>query len=559
MTTSTTTNKILFHVEQLYRKLIDGGANEALNTDERRWKILEKYFQMDRTQLVIFVPILCRKLLGKRGPDIEELQKLLQYPISKIDRIHLTIKQLIAKGLISRISPDFDEDDCYSFSVKRPVMNKVLQQEPFEAEVVREKSIEGFLESIFSSFDALEQDELRKGVLVCQVEDAFSDSYFQEVGEVLKIKNLPLTQDQRTMICYIYFSSLQSNSETISLDEVMAKLAYKTNTKKAICADLYASDHPFIKLELVDFRGSGGFKSTDYMKWGRASYEIFGKKADAKTTLEKGTLILPEKIATKKMMYNEKEKKQIDELLHAFSDEQFNQLMNRYRQKGMAQNLIVCLHGKPGTGKTETCYQLAKQTGRSVFRIDVDQIRDQYVGESEKNLRRMFGEYKNLKNSSEKCPILLFNECDSLIRKKVRETHGTDQMANNMINILLEEVELLEGILFCTTNSTSQFEEAFYRRLLFVIQLDPPTSHIVEQLVLDKFSEYGISLAVAKKIAESYSLTGAQLDNIQKKLIARLADKSTTEEAESMISEMAKEELGKQVKRERVVVKGFFR
>ena len=181
MTTSTTTNKILFHVEQLYRKLIDGGANEALNTDERRWKILEKYFQMDRTQLVIFVPILCRKLLGKRGPDIEELQKLLQYPISKIDRIHLTIKQLIAKGLISRISPDFDEDDCYSFSVKRPVMNKVLQQEPFEAEVVREKSIEGFLESIFSSFDALEQDELRKGVLVCQVEDAFSDSYFQDL------------------------------------------------------------------------------------------------------------------------------------------------------------------------------------------------------------------------------------------------------------------------------------------------------------------------------------------------------------------------------------------
>ncbi len=558
MTTSITTNKILFHVEQLYRKLIDGGANEALNTDERRWKILEKYFQMDRTQLVIFIPILCRKLLGKRGPDIEELQKLLQYPISKIDRIHLTIKQLIAKGLISRISPDFDEDDCYSFSVKRPVMNKVLQQEPFEAEVVREKSIEGFLESIFSSFDALEQEELRKGVLVCQVEDAFLSPLFQEVEEVSKIRNLPLTQEQRAMLCYIYFTSLQSNSESINLDEVISKLQFKAHTRKSICADVYAGEHPFIKHELIDFRGSGGFKTTEYMKWGRSSYEIFGKKVDTRVTLEKGTLILPENITTKKMFYNEREKKEINQLYHSLSDENYNSLINRYRDKGMPQNMIVCLHGKPGTGKTETCYQMAKQTGRAVFRIDVDQIRDQYVGESEKNLRRMFSEYRNLRKTSKKCPILLFNECDSLIRGKVKESHGTDQMANNMINILLEEVELLEGILVCTTNDIAHFEEAFYRRLLFVIQLDPPASHIVEQLILGKFSEYQISTDTAKTIADSYSLTGAQLDNIQRKMIARMASDSSIE-AESMIIEMAKDELGKQVKTQRVVVKGFCR
>ena len=558
-TTSTATNKILHHMEHLFRKLMDAGAKVSLESDEKRWQVLEKYFHLNRNELVVFIPVLCRKLLGKRGPDMEELTKLLQYPISSLDRVHFSIKHLLSKGLITRISSEFDEDDCYSFSVKRPILSKVLQQEPFESAVVREKSIEGFLEYIFCSFDSFEQHELRKGMLTSQVEDAFSDTFFQEVGEVVKIKQLPLTQEQRTLLCYIYFLSIQANNESINLDEVMVKLAYNLHKMKSINTDVYAGVHPFVKLELIDFRGSGGYKSTDYMKWGKASYEIFGKKNTAGTNLEKGTLIQPEKITAKKMLYNEKEKKQIDELLHSLTDDHYTGLMSSYREKGMPQNMIVCLYGKPGTGKTETCYQLAKETGRAVFRIDVDQIRDQYVGESEKNLRRMFGEYNNLRKSSEKCPILLFNECDSLIRRKVKETHGTDQMANNMINILLEEVELLEGILFCTTNSTAQFEDAFFRRLLFVIQLDPPSPAIVEQLVLDKFSEYGVSPATAKKIAEGYSLTGAQLDNIQRKMIARLASKQNTEATEIMILELVKEESGKQEKNERVVVRGFCR
>ncbi|MBQ1722480.1 MAG: AAA family ATPase, partial [Muribaculaceae bacterium] len=76
-------------------------------------------------------------------------------------------------------------------------------------------------------------------------------------------------------------------------------------------------------------------------------------------------------------------------------------------------------YGGPGTGKTETAYQLARATQRDILMVNVPEIKDKWVGESEKNVKSIFDQYRALAQKSKLTPILLFNEADSLFSKRL--------------------------------------------------------------------------------------------------------------------------------------------
>ena len=93
-------------------------------------------------------------------------------------------------------------------------------------------------------------------------------------------------------------------------------------------------------------------------------------------------------------------------------------------------------------------------------------MRNKYVGESEKNIKAVFQRYREICKQSEVMPILFFNEADALINKRTENIeHSVDKMDNAMQNIILQEIENLDGILIATTNLTSNLDEqAFMAR-----------------------------------------------------------------------------------------------
>jgi AAA+ superfamily predicted ATPase len=550
----TSANKALECVESLYNKIIDNGYN-SICSGITQWKYLEKRFSLERIQLLVFIPILSNKLLGKRSLDFEDLVKLLRFSIAKIDVLHYTLQQLILRGLVAKA---YYDEERFTYTIRRAVIKKILVGESIDLLSAREKSMIGFFECLFSPMEAYDAEEISQDILSEYVNLTFEDPYWKDLDEVTAIREMQLSSEQRILLCLVYFICINANNDVINLDELMVKLGYTSNQRRQITDDIFAAEHPFIKDELLQFKiAGGGFKSIHAMRLGKKSLELLGKKKQKIFAAEKGTVIKPVDIQEKKMLYNEKENETIQQIIQNLSDKQFHALMKRYVKNGMPDNLIVCLHGKPGTGKTETVYQIARRTNRSIYRVDIEQIKDMYVGESEKNLRKMFAEYKDLKEISSACPILLINECDSLIRKKVRENSSTDQMSNNMINLLLDEIERFSGILFCTTNSTSQFEEPFFRRLLFLLELHAPGPDIVAKLIKQKFAEYDITSDLSNKIAHTYSLTGAQIDNIQRKLIATTSFENDTQSFEEIILNLAKEEKHKNENSGPVIVTGF--
>ena len=136
----------------------------------------------------------------------------------------------------------------------------------------------------------------------------------------------------------------------------------------------------------------------------------------------------------------------------------------------------IVLYGPPGTGKTMTAQVLAKELGLDIYRIDLSQVESKYIGETEKSLGKIFeaAKYSNA--------ILFFDEADSLFAKRTEVKDSNDRHANTETAYLLQKIEEYGGVSILATNVFSNFDEAFRRRMTFLIPLRWPDEH--ERLLL---------------------------------------------------------------------------
>lgn len=227
-------------------------------------------------------------------------------------------------------------------------------------------------------------------------------------------------------------------------------------------------------------------------------------------------LIKAETLAQKDLIYNETERGQITELTSILSENRFNEVQNRLSSAGMRPGFCCIFYGSPGTGKTETVYQLARCTGRDIMRVDVDKIKSCWVGESEKNIKALFDRYRNICKNAKLAPILLFNEADAVLGVRMEgAARAVDKMENSIQNIILQEMETLEGIMIATTNLTTNLDKAFERRFLYKIRFDKPT--VNARIAIWQTMLKGLSNEDAQTLASQFNLSGGEIENIARK------------------------------------------
>ena len=180
---------------------------------------------------------------------------------------------------------------------------------------------------------------------------------------------------------------------------------------------------------------------------------------------------------------------------------------------------FCCLfYGTPGTGKTELAQQLAIATKRDLMQVELATLRDKFVGESEKQIKEIFDKYRALVRSQERAPILFFNEADAIFGNRMENTQrSVDKMENAIQNIILQEMEQLEGIMICTTNLTTCLDKAFDRRFLFKLEIEKPTNE-VRKLIWQSMLT-GLNDEQATELANRFDFSGGQIQNISRKQV----------------------------------------
>ena len=182
----------------------------------------------------------------------------------------------------------------------------------------------------------------------------------------------------------------------------------------------------------------------------------------------------------------------------------------------MRKGFACLFYGAPGTGKTETVYQLARRTGRDLMVVDVSQIKSCWVGESEKNIKVAFNRYRSYVRQSEPAPILLFNEADAVLGiRQEGAQRAVEKMENSIQNIILQEMEQLEGILIATTNLTQNLDKAFERRFLYKIEFEKPSREAKSRIWRSMIPT--LDEQTAATLAKRYDFSGGQIENIARK------------------------------------------
>ena len=147
------------------------------------------------------------------------------------------------------------------------------------------------------------------------------------------------------------------------------------------------------------------------------------------------------------------------------------------------------------------------------MQVDVSRIKSCWVGESEKNIKSLFDAYREKVKKSFITPILLFNEADAIINKRQEGAErSVEKMENSIQNIILQEMENLDGILIATTNLVQNMDKAFERRFLYKIKFEKPTlearMHIWHEMI-PSLSEFD-----SRTLASKYDFSGGQIENI---------------------------------------------
>lgn len=279
--------------------------------------------------------------------------------------------------------------------------------------------------------------------------------------------------------------------------------------------------HPFITQGYLEIEKNDVVEQTCIIVGDKIIDLLYGNNADLyKKNSTAKNVILPEKMKEKTLFYSEEVQKQIDMLTESFNQKNLEAMQSRLEQKALPKGIAVLLYGAPGTGKTETVYQLAKKTNRKIMHVDIAESKSMWFGESEKRIKRIFSDYirlcKECKRHKENTPILLFNEADALISKRKDVDFGNCAQTENAIqNILLEELEKLEGILIATTNLCENMDGAFERRFLFKIKYEKPGLAARTNIWLSKMPE--LENHYAESLARLFDFSGGEIDNIVRK------------------------------------------
>ena len=226
------------------------------------------------------------------------------------------------------------------------------------------------------------------------------------------------------------------------------------------------------------------------------------------------------------VVLNEKTRETLNNLMQQVDKEVVARLVKwGVKDKKSGIDARIIFYGAAGTGKTMTAYSLAKSLKRQVLAFDCSKILSMYVGESEKNVRKIFDTFYELSEKTKTEPILLLNEADQFLGARSSGTiTGADQMHNQMQNIFLEQIEKFRGMLIATTNLLENIDKAFSRRFNYKIEFKRPDTNQREELwelMLPIDAPYAKDFDI--KILSEYDLTGGQISLIVKNTAYKVA------------------------------------
>jgi hypothetical protein len=321
---------------------------------------------------------------------------------------------------------------------------------------------EEFFETAGELLESFKNSAISRNNLESELKSLFDSN--QKINFVKGIKTLSI-KINATVLLLFFCCTYINDQEKISAKTLQS--FFRLLGRRIMVTKFKNRDNQLFEEGLIENDCDRGMADTEYYKLSAKAREIFLADINIKEKSKQGrNLIKAETLKPRDLFYNEKTDRRIKELESLLREENFAVIKQRLAEKNLRSGFTCIFTGAPGTGKTETVYALARETGRDIMLVDISETKSMWFGESEKRIKEVFDRYHGLLKGG-LAPILFFNEADAVLgkRQELGEVRrGPAQTENAIQNIILQEMEdLAGGILIATTNMADNLDRAFER------------------------------------------------------------------------------------------------
>ena len=503
-------------LNRIYRKInIEGLTADSMQELRDDLDYITGLYHIDNTSAVLLAAIL-EKTATNNHMDDEDLAHYLGCSNIEFIRYHETLRGMEKAGII-QIGGSRGPRRCYI--VTRETLKAVESNGDFKPVKISGLTAEELFFRFRRLFGSFKRDTIDADRLIEELDNLLNNN--DHLAFCKKVLDSVLYTDcsntERRMFLYMCHRYVTHGEKSIEID-LLTNFVEFMEDDECIKRHIAHENMPMQRGGLVCFANDDGFIDTNSLALSdRVKTEFFNEvELSPEESFRHKDIIPAETIKAKELFFNESESAQVSRLENLLDVENFKEVQKRLLSTGMRKGFNAIFYGSPGTGKTASVFELARRSGRDIFRVDMAKLKSKWVGDSEKAVRGVFKIYRSLCHSSAKAPILLFNEADAIFTKRIENVEqSVDQMNNAIQNIILEEMENIEGILIATTNLLSNLDPAFERRFIFKVEFKMPEKD--SRAKIWKSMSPNLSEEDATTLADKYTFSGGNIENIARK------------------------------------------
>ena len=500
-------------------------SKEFMKKAKTEIQLLAKSFGITERQAVLFC--VCMEK-GPRRVDYDDLASYLDLNKISVLSYASDIDSLVRRRLL-KFRDVKDEDD---FDIPSVVIRCLKHNEVYQLPQRKGLDCASMFELLNLWFDDLNDDAISPHELCEELQSLFKDN--PQVSFVQHLKDYCLSSDDQMMATLFCHRLVNKDDDDIRFGDIEDLFDTVGDFNRAK-GELRNGEHKLQKKKIVEHRCVDGLADVTRYKLTESAKRTLLAEMKINEAEEKLADMMDSSRLTPKQLFFPKDiQRQVEELGSFLQPENYQKIQERMKEKGFRNGFACLFYGSPGTGKTETVYQLARKTGRNIMVVDVPQLKSMWVGQSEKNIKALFDRYREQVNRAKETPILLFNEADAIIGiRKNGASSAVDKMENSIQNIILQEMESLDGIMIATTNLQQNLDKAFERRFLYKIKFEKPTvearAHIWQSMI-PELNDMNVQI-----LAEKYDFSGGQIENIARHYAIETILRGANEDVLSML------------------------
>lgn len=461
----------------------------------------------------LLLSIIVEESLDGNVVTISRLARFLDCSKVRVMQFHEDIDDLVKRKFLRRTKKKYGNDGV-GYVVSSDAIAAIKKDCRFVPRPLVAKDGIQFFQMFFDLTHLRKEEEIDTELLVEEFEQLLEAN--GDLRFVKKLEKLNLPINSRLIVTQMARHLVLSQNEHVSVES----LGYLFDDRHEAYNEIHPleeGNHLLIRRNIVEYAGKMEFLNRSMFRLTASAREKllkgFSLPKDTETTV---STIKAEGIVEKSLFFNDKVGLQMDNLSEMLTVEKLTAIQTRLKEHGRRTGFACLFYGAPGTGKTESVLQIAHKTGRDIMQVDMSEIKSKWVGESEQNIKAVFDNYRSLCKACDRTPILLFNEADAILGTRMGQAlHSVDKMNNAIQNIVLQEMETLDGIMIATTNLEQSLDNAFERRFLYKVRFERPDIEQRKKIWLSMLPT--LSADTALQLATSYDFSGGQIENIVRK------------------------------------------